>query len=624
MGFILPPDCNSGQGDHDLSIPTVEFQVPLKSNQCTTSPTISTDSFNFRVEVTTCHWSSTNITDFDRLRVYFKIYNKTGSSGSFPFGENIRMEVYLVNHKDPTKSIVRTITRRIYPGLSCGWHSFAYQANFTAEEGWLDDEKKLVFRARTLVLEEDPNPLKPEWHEVRFDGRQDYDPGDEFKSPPTWKGNYKFQLAVLPGGLECDAGERGLAVYIHLLGKRGSSADFPLGVNVKFEVELVNHNEPRESVVNASNRMIYPGFGWGERNFIKRSELTKENGWLDRESKLVFRARAAIVEKDPNPLSPECHEVRFDGRQEYDPGDEFKSPPTWKGNYKFQLAVFPGGPALSDGDRGLVVYVHLLGSSPADFPLGTIVAFVVELVNHDDTNKSIVNEYTRMIYPGLGWGRPRFIKRSELTKENGWLDQEGKLVFRSRAAIVETDPNPLKPEWHEVRFDGRQEYDPGDEFKSPPTWKGNYKFQLAVFPGGIVCEDGQQHLAVYIHLLDARDKRNEVILRIKLLNHKDVKKTVEIGVTFQAWTTIHTFNDTGQSWGCPALIPLTEIKNEALGWLNGSGEIVLRAAVLPASVEGPNPREVQSGNGRLALSNGASRRDVEDAPESPSKRAKLE
>ncbi|KAF4650594.1 hypothetical protein FOZ61_000181, partial [Perkinsus olseni] len=289
--------------------------------------------------------------------------------------------------------------------------------------------------------------------------------------------------------------------------KRGSSADFPLGVNVKFEVELVNHNEPRESVVNASNRMIYPGFGWGERNFIKRSELTKENGWLDRESKLVFRARAAIVEKDPNPLSPECHEVRFDGRQEYDPGDEFKSPPTWKGNYKFQLAVFPGGPALSDGDRGLVVYVHLLGTSnesaaepeapkslalritllnhedvsesvcyyslstmefqvaledttvyspvmatdsfnyhvgsplsriavttvpmppgsPADFPLGTIVAFVVELVNHDDTNKSIVNEYTRMIYPGLGWGRPRFIKRSELTKENGWLDQEGKL-----------------------------------------------------------------------------------------------------------------------------------------------------------------------------------------------------
>ncbi|KAF4691006.1 hypothetical protein FOZ62_031139, partial [Perkinsus olseni] len=128
------------------------------------------------VEVTTCHWSSTNITDFDRLRVYFKIYNKTGSSGSFPFGENIRMEVHLVNHKDPTKSIVRTITRRIYPGLSCGWHSFAYQANFTAEEGWLDDEKKLVFRARTLVLEEDPTPLKPEWHEVRFDGRQEYDP----------------------------------------------------------------------------------------------------------------------------------------------------------------------------------------------------------------------------------------------------------------------------------------------------------------------------------------------------------------------------------------------------------------------------------------------------------------
>ncbi|KAF4745898.1 hypothetical protein FOZ63_005292 [Perkinsus olseni] len=286
-------------------------------------------------------------------------------------------------------------------------------------------------------------------------------------------------------------------------------------------------------------------------------------------------------------------------------------------SFNYHMLVYPSGNCGET--KYLSAYTHFTEKkgSPADFPLGTSVAFVVELVNHDDANKSIVHGYTRMVYPGFSWGRTQFIKRSELTKENGWLDQEGKLVFRARANVVEEDPHPLKPEWHEVRFDGRQEYDPGDEFKSPPTWKGNYKFQLAVFPGGIECEDGQQHLAVYIHLLDARDKRDEVRLRMKLLNHKDGKNAI-------AWTSIHTFNDMGQSWGCPALIPLTEIMSEALGWLNASGEIVLRAAVLPASVEGPNPREIQSGNGRLATSNGSSRRDVEDAPESPSKRAKLE
>ncbi|KAF4740353.1 hypothetical protein FOZ62_015912, partial [Perkinsus olseni] len=87
-----------------------------------------------------------------------------------------------------------------------------------------------------------------------------------------------------------------------------------------------------------------------------------------------------------------------------------------------------------------------------------------------------------MIYPGLVQGWKEYASTSKLTKENGWLDKESQLVFRARANIVEKDPTPLKPEWHEVRFDGRQEYDPGDEFKSPPTWKGNYKFQVVSSP----------------------------------------------------------------------------------------------------------------------------------------------
>ncbi|KAF4685584.1 hypothetical protein FOZ60_006359 [Perkinsus olseni] len=85
---------------------------------------------------------------------------------------------------------------------------------------------------------------------------------------------------------------------------------------------------------------------------------------------------------------------------------------------------------------------------------------------------------------GMGWDLltvPEILNPAE-----GWLDEGGNLVLRatvtlpngqvamqekapvlsvSRAQIVGKDPTPLSPEWHEVRFDGRQEYDPGDEFK---------------------------------------------------------------------------------------------------------------------------------------------------------------
>ncbi|KAF4700866.1 hypothetical protein FOZ63_002760 [Perkinsus olseni] len=220
-----------------------------------------------------------------------------------------------------------------------------------------------------------------------------------------------------------------------------------------------------------------------------------------------------------------------------------------------------------------------------------------------------------MIYPGLVQGWKEYASTSKLTKENGWLDKESQLVFRARANIVEKDPTPLKPEWHEVRFDGRQEYDPGDEFKSPPTWKGNYKFQLAVFPGGIEPNNEQRSLAVYVHLLESRGSNamDSLTLKIKLLNHKDPAKTI-------TWTSVHAFDEMDQSWGCSTLIPLEDIKKGGLGWLNGKGKIVLRAVVLPLSVGEPNPREIRR---RGRPSNSASG-FPEAVSESLAKRTKLQ
>ncbi|KAF4685587.1 hypothetical protein FOZ60_006362 [Perkinsus olseni] len=278
-------------------------------------------------------------------------------------------------------------------------------------------------------------------------------------------------------------------------------------------------------------------------------------------------------------------------------------------------------------DIYLGAYMHFTEKQGVsdDFPLGTPMKLEIELVNHDNLQKSIVfvRRRTRLVYPGLGQGWRKFLKKSELTKEKGWLDSQGKLVFRASASIVEVDPTPLKPAWHEVRFDGRQEYDPGDEFKPPPTWKGNYKFQVAIFPGGIRSEDGQQCLAAYIHLLGTREINtiDFVKVKVKLLNHKDAQKTI-------TWTAVHTFDELGHSWGCPALVPIHEIKQEKFGWLNPSGEIVLRASVLPALVGGPNPVEVQSRGRhsarRSSTTGGFPGIGLKESPEASPKRVKLE
>ncbi|KAF4664810.1 hypothetical protein FOZ61_000437 [Perkinsus olseni] len=110
---------------------------------------------------------------------------------------------------------------------------------------------------------------------------------------------------------------------------------------------------------------------------------------------------------------------------------------------------------------------------------------------------------------------------------------------------------------------------------------------------------------------------NSAKLKVKLLNHKDEQKTI-------TWTAIHTFDGIGQSWGCPALVLLSEIRNEALGWLNVKGKIVLRASVSPSLDEGPNPLEFQFRGERSSITNGSARRAAVDTVESSAKRVKKE
>ncbi|KAF4664808.1 hypothetical protein FOZ61_000435, partial [Perkinsus olseni] len=132
-----------------------------------------------------------------------------------------------------------------------------------------------------------------------------------------------------------------------------------------------------------------------------------------------------------------------------------KSPVMAADSFNFCVAVHLEGKHNSE-DIYLGAYMHFTEKQGVsdDFPLGTPMKLEIELVNHDNLQKSIVRRRTRLVYPGLGQGWRKFLKKSELAKEKGWLDSQGKLVFRASASIVETDPNPLKPEWHEVRFDG--------------------------------------------------------------------------------------------------------------------------------------------------------------------------
>ncbi|KAF4677875.1 hypothetical protein FOL47_008940 [Perkinsus chesapeaki] len=586
MVFLLPPQAMEG-------VLTAEFQVPASAKETMVSPVMTTESFNFRVEVR----QSNNSEDY--LGVFLHFEEKKGSYKAFPLGRDVKMEVHILNHQDASRPIVKSFCRKVYPSLIWGWPKFVEREALADKKIWLDQQDNIIFQIRASVVEEDPNRLNLNEHEVRFDGREEYGIGDEFKSPPTWKGNYKFQVAVYPGGISTNPKQQPfLAAYIHLLDRLDTGED----CGVQLKMKALNHKDFKQSIKwTAIHTFDTLRSSWGCPELIPLEALRKEgSGWLNEDQEIKpkndqrpksggKRARVGVLRRSNSSVRSAIHDrlalilvlVLWSFRCGFDG--------TSRSERDIEVHVkLKGAPFSKAGYLAAYVYFEEKKGSVNVFPLGSKVKYSIELVNHTDQSRSIAKEFSRFVYPGLSNGWRRFAHRSELSKKNDWLDEQGKLVFRATASVVKEDPDPLKPNEHEVRFNGREEYDIGDEFKSPPTWKGNYKFQVVVYPGGADTRKSTRSVAAYLHLLGQRGNKSLGILKlkIKLINHKNKAKSIR-------WTSIHTFNNEDRTWGCPALIPIDQLRNETLGWINDSGEAVLRVSVSASLPAAPDPNSEQ-------------------------------
>ncbi|KAF4732913.1 hypothetical protein FOZ63_006724, partial [Perkinsus olseni] len=262
------------------------------------------------------------------------------------------------------------------------------------------------------------------------------------------------------------------------------------------------------------------------------------------------------------PCGPNELEFKISDFEKYKFQQHIRSPSLTTGPFTFKLLVFPRGDTRRV-PRYLTAYVEWQGRKDLVYSRQFAgVKCQISVINQKDFSESFVMSGVHKFCEkdrGMGWDLltvPEILNPAE-----GWLDEGGNLVLRatvtlpngqvamqekapvlsvSRAQIVGKDPTPLSPEWHEV----------------------------AVYPGGIRSEDGQRSLAAYIHLLRVRagPATTPVKLKMRLLNHKDPERTI-------AWTSVHTFDEIGQSWGCPALLHIKELTAADLGWLDAKGEV---------------------------------------------------
>ncbi|KAF4699273.1 hypothetical protein FOZ62_001891, partial [Perkinsus olseni] len=137
-------------------------------------------------------------------------------------------------------------------------------------------------------------------------------------------------------------------------------------------------------------------------------------------------------------------------------------------------------------------------------------------------------------------------------------------------------------------------FEKGEDVKFKPTWRGNYRIQIAVYPGGHPDHlDGEEALAVYIHVLGKQEVEAApefLKLKVAVVNHQMLGDSIEWVGTFRpeevgddSWGP-----QLSPAWGPNRLLSIEDLRDEAKGWLDEDGELLLRASVEPAD-EGRDP-----------------------------------
>ncbi|KAF4713871.1 hypothetical protein FOZ63_015388 [Perkinsus olseni] len=276
-----------------------------------------------------------------------------------------------------------------------------------------------------------------------------YEVGESICSPTKLLELFNYQLEVYPMGEAEDT----FSAYICRVPVDGVDSRI-MYEQVNFEITLVNQRNNKESITKKDELDSFPADeSYGFDDFLDE-ELRSEThpAFFDDKGGIVIRARVDITESklslvpaEKVPVEPDEQEIKIGGVADFEKGEDIKFRPVWRGSYRTQVAVYPGGhPDHAEGEKGLAAYIHILDNKN---DAGTkLLKLKVTVVNHKAFTGSIT--WTGTFQPGdagddINWGPNRLLSIEDLLDEDqGWLDEHGALIIRASVNLADEGRDP--------------------------------------------------------------------------------------------------------------------------------------------------------------------------------------
>ena len=140
----------------------------------------------------------------------------------------------------------------------------------------------------------------------------------------------------------------------------------------------------------------------------------------------------------------ESHELEFfiDAPTKKKPREQCRSEKRTVGCFAYDILVFPAGNQSSfSSSAKLAVYVEAADVEKKDPRwVYSSVKFSVCVVNFKDVRKSLYHEDTHSFCgTAVDRGWPDLLSHAEITRENGWLDEQGRLCVRASVCVRQAD-----------------------------------------------------------------------------------------------------------------------------------------------------------------------------------------
>ncbi|KAF4690100.1 hypothetical protein FOZ60_000666 [Perkinsus olseni] len=297
-----------------------------------------------------------------------------------------------------------------------------------------------------------------------------------------------------------------------------------------------------------------------------------------------------------SPSDPKVSELEFriDNVTKYKVGESVESSSEMIELFNYRLKVYPMGKV----ENNFAVYLQRVPMNGID-PRGVYknVGYEVSLENHWDSSEPLTKRrYCEWFRNSQAHGWNKFLDEELRPKKFVFFTDEGSIVIKARVylnhsklVLAAADPHD-----EDIWIGKVTGFEKGEDVKFKPTWRGNYRIQIAVYPGGHPDHlDGEEALAVYIHVLGKQEVEAApefLKLKVAVVNHQMLGDSIEWVGTFRpeevgddSWGP-----QLSPAWGPNRLLSIEDLRDEAKGWLDEDGELLLRASVEPAD-EGRDP-----------------------------------